>query len=395
MDYVQPEAIFGDLMDLRVHAFRQFIKADLLWDKIEPHDDQWDFSRADEVITNANLEPIATLFRLQYASPTPPWTVRSEDFQRTLGPDAEDYLRRLVGRYGEYITYWELGNEMDHWTVAYDPSSPAYKRAESKLPAYSPADGFSPQDQGVFLKQVAEFIRERDPDAVIVLPGATLAAIADDWLEEVIKGAGTSDWFDVVNYHFYGSWERHKELRPKLDEKLKELGIDSKSVWLTETGSTSSPTLKVRTNYPNSDESQCADVFRRIIQGYAFGDEFVAWHTYIGSTGEGNDWRDYGLRNPDGSFKPSYYAFRLLVEELIPFETVEMISGMPEFTNLYLITTRGGVRKYVVWGRGTFEIPTGMRELTSVFPNDDGSFDWEDVREGTILELFDLPVLLR
>jgi hypothetical protein len=36
-----------------------------------------------------------------------------------------------------------------------------------------------------------------------------------------------------------------------------------------------------------------------------------------------------------------------------------------------------------------------MRELTSVFPNDDGSFDWEDVREGTILELFDLPVLLR
>ena len=395
MDYVQPEAIFGDLMDLRVHAFRQFIKADLLWDKIEPHDDQWDFSRADEVITNANLEPIVTLFRLQYASPTPPWTVRSEDFQRTLGPDAEDYLRRLVGRYGEYITYWELGNEMDHWAVAYDPSSPAYKRAESKLPAYSPADGFSPQDQGVFLKQVAEFIRERDPDAVIVLPGFTLAAIADDWLEEVIKGAGTSDWFDVVNYHFYGSWERHKELRPKLDEKLKELGIDSKSVWLTETGSTSSPTLKVRTNYPNSDESQCADVFRRIIQGYAFGDEFVAWHTYIGSTGEGNDWRDYGLRNPDGSFKPSYYAFRLLVEELIPFETVEMISGMPEFTNLYLITTRGGVRKYVVWGRGTFEIPTGMRELTSVFPNDDGSFDWEDVREGTILELFDLPVLLR
>jgi hypothetical protein len=83
------------------------------------------------------------------------------------------------------------------------------------------------------------------------------------------------------------------------------------------------------------------------------------------------------------------------VEELIPFETVEMISGMPEFTNLYLITTREGVRKYVVWGRGTFEIPTGMRELTSVFPNDDGSFDWEDVREGTILELFDLPVLLR
>ena len=153
--------------------------------------------------------------------------------------------------------------------------------------------------------------------------------------------------------------------------------------------------MKVRTNYPNSDESQCADVFRRIIQGYAFGDEFVAWHTYIGSTGEGNDWRDYGLRNPDGSFKPSYYCFRLLVEELIPFETVEMISGMPEFTNLYLITTRGGVRKYVVWGRGTFEMPTGMRELTSVFPNDDGSFDWEDVREGTILELFDLPVLLR
>jgi hypothetical protein len=50
---------------------------------------------------------------------------------------------------------------------------------------------------------VADFIRARDPGAVIVMPG--MGGLGDwvlnTWFGGVIEGGG-SDWFDVINYHF-------------------------------------------------------------------------------------------------------------------------------------------------------------------------------------------------
>lgn len=391
-DYVQPSSIFNDFEDLGVHTFRQFSKVDLLWGNIEPEDDQWDFSATDEVITNSNFEPIPTLFSLQYASPTPVWSENDAIFQKVIGEEAEEYLEVIVNRYGDYVKYWELGNEMEHWIAADDPVE------GTKLPSYYPRDGFSPQEQGIFLKQVSDYIRENDPDAIIVLPG--MGGLGDHtleyWLPGVIEGAGGSDWFDVVNYHFYSSWESYTKLRPKLDSVLSDLGIEGKEIWLTETGSTSSETLTLRTDYPNSEDSQSADVFRRIIQAYGYGDDAVFWHTYIGSSGGNNDWRDYGIRDGDGSFKPSYYSFKLLVEELIPFENVEMIASKAKRgENSYLINTKLGDDKYVVWGSGFYTIPEGMTEMASVIPNEDNLFDWETVEEGDVIELSGVPNLIK
>jgi hypothetical protein len=72
--YRQPDWIFNDFANLGVHAFRQFVKADLLWDIVEPRDDQWNWEGEDVVLKNPEFEPIVTLFRMQYSSPTPPWT---------------------------------------------------------------------------------------------------------------------------------------------------------------------------------------------------------------------------------------------------------------------------------------------------------------------------------
>ena len=390
-DYVQPEAIFEDFSKLGINTFRQFIKADFLWNIIESQDNQWDFSQADNVVTNPDFEPIVTLFAIQYASPTPPWTESNKDFQKTLGLEAKDYIETLIDRYGDYVTYWELGNEMSHWVAAENPPE------DSSLPFYYPLDGFSPQEQGFFLRQVSEFIKGRDPDAVIVLPGmgGIGAHSLDFWLEGVIEGAGGTDWFDIVNYHFYGGWESFTKQRQQFDQKLVELSIDDKPVWLTETGSTSSETLTLRTDYPNSEESQCADVFRRIIQAYGYGDDLVFWHTYIGSSGEENDWRDYGLRSPVGEFRKTYYTFKLLIHELIPFESVELIFSDPQGKNVYLITTDEGDEKYVVWGTGGYEVAEGITKMTSVIPNEGNNFDWEDVNKGDTIELTEVPVLMQ
>ena len=142
----------------------------------------------------------------------------------------------------------------------------------------------------------------------------------------MIEGAGGTDWFDVVNYHYYSPWYEYSEERVELMEVMEELGIEDKEVWLTETGSTSSEELNTRTNYPNSEVTQAADVWRRIISAYGHGDELVLWHSYIGGADNpGNAWRQYGLRESDSTPKLAYYSFKLLAEEIIPFESVKSL----------------------------------------------------------------------
>jgi DNA-binding beta-propeller fold protein YncE len=392
--YVQPGWIFNDFAELGIHTFRQFIWADLLWNIVEPQDDEWNFDQADAVIANPDFEPIVTLFRLQYASATPPWAADPSEFRKTLGPEAMDYLETIIERYGPYVKYWEIGNEMDHWRAA-DPD--AVNPNPPNLPPSYPLDGFSPQEQGVFLAQVAAFIRERDPDAVIIMPG--MGGLDDytlnTWFAGVIEGGGT-DWFDVVNYHYYPGWQVYGRRRQDLQAFLEEHDIAGKPVWLTETGSTASPTLTIRTDYPNSPESQAADVFRRLIQAYGYGDSLAIWHTYIGSPDTpGNDWRLYGIRTDTAEAQPSYYTFKLLTTELIPFASVEILSNVPAGENSFRITTEAGDVKYVAWGSGNFTVPAGVTQMASVIPNADGSFTWQAVGAGDVVTLAPEPVLLK
>jgi hypothetical protein len=123
-----PDEIFGDLARLGATAYRQFVKADLLWDLVEPTDGQWTFSNADAVVPRAGFVPLPTLFAMQYASPTPPWETDPAKFRKTLGPEARRYLETVVRRYAPHVKYWELGNEMEHWRIA-DPGDGGLARA--------------------------------------------------------------------------------------------------------------------------------------------------------------------------------------------------------------------------------------------------------------------------
>lgn len=394
-EYYQPAWIFDDFADLGVQAYRQLVKADLLWDVVEPKDDQWNWEQADAVLSNPDFTPIVTLFRMQYASPNPPWAGPDASFQKSLGPEAVDYLEHVLERYGPYVKYWEIGNEMDHWRAT-DPASKPPSRTE-KLPDCLPEDGFSPQEQGVFLAQVAQFIRDHDPDAVIVMPGmgSLDGYCLNTWLPGVIEGGGKG-CFDIVNYHYYGSWEPYAPMRDRLSEFLEQNQLGDKPVWLTETGSTADPTLSIRTNYPNSPESQAADVFRRIVQAYGHGDSLVNWHTYISSPNTGGDsaWRLYGTRTDTAQALPSYQSFKLLAQKLIPFQSVEAISCDPRGSNIYRVVTISGDVRYVAWGSGEFLIPAGTTRITGVVPGSGGDFTCREAQPGTTIALSPIPVLV-
>ncbi len=396
LDCYKPEVIFRDMAQLGAAAYRQFVKADLLWDLVEPDDGHWTFSHADAVVPNAAFASIPTLFAMQYASPTPPWENDPGKFQKTIGPEARQYLETVVRRYAPYVKYWEIGNEMEHWRAA-DPGDEMHGRRSERLPDSIPADGFSPREQGKFLAQAAAIIRANDPDAVIVLPG--MAGLDDysleTWLPGIIEGGG-KDWFDVVNYHFYSGWESLPIRRPRLAAAMKKLGIDDKPVWQTETGASSDSTLTLRTDYPNSPETQAADVFRRIVQGYGHGDSLVLWHCYIPSIpNPQSDWRAYGVRDPQGNPTLAGYAFQLLTDELVPWTAVERIEADPRARNLYRFTLPDGAQKIVAWGSGTYPVPPGISRVTSVLPSPSGAFDWRSVSPGTALSLSPTPMLLK
>ena len=395
-DVFQPATIFRDLDFLGAAAYRQFVKADLLWDLVEPAAGQWTFSNADAVIPDADFVPIPTLFKLQYASATPPWETDPAKFQKTLGPEARRYIETVVRRYADQVKYWELGNEMEHWRAA-DPNDEMAGRRSERLPESIPADGFSPREQGKFLAQAAALIRANDPDAVIVLPG--MAGLddytLDTWLPGVIAGGG-KDWFDIVNYHYYSNWESFVMRRPRLAAAMKRLGIADKPVWQTETGSSSDPTLDIRTDYPNSPETQAADIFRRIVQGYGHGDSFVMWHCYIPAPpNPQSDWRAYGIRDPQGAPTLAGHAFRLLTGELLPWSAVERLEADPRGQNIYRFTLPDGARKIVAWGAGTYTVPAGLSQSASVLASPSGAFAWRPVRPGDSLPLSATPILLK
>ena len=358
-----PDTTATDLASLHAEVVRQLTNADALWDTVEPREGAWNWTSTDSALQalSATSEPIVDLFAMQYASPNAPWKTTGT-FEKTMTPEAETYLRAVVGRYKDIVKYWEIGNEMDHWRAA-DPGVTAPKNlsADSKLPQLKPTDGYSPEDQGKFFAAAAAIVREIDPDAVMVMPG--MASVdsfqTGTWLPGFVKGAGT-DGFDVVNYHDYQSWDGMQSRFNALHTAMQTLGISGKPIWLTETGSTTDATLAQRTNYPNSTTTQAADVLRRLLTALSNGVNVAIWHTYFSSPSLNgtNAWRGYGLRDENGTQYPSYSAYQALGESF-PATSVQNISTT---SGMYVIkiTPVSGPVAYAVWGSGTWTVPTGL-----------------------------------
>lgn len=363
---ISSAATATDLAALHAEAVRQLTNADVLWSTVEPREGVWNWTPTDaalNAIVNTS-EPIVELFAMQYASPNAPWK-RTGTFEKTMTPEAETYIRAVVGRYKDRVKYWEIGNEMDHWRAA-DPGEADRLKGKfsdviDKMPTLLPADGYNPEAQGRFFAAVATIVREEDPDAVMVMPG--MAAIADyqtdTWLPEFVAGAGV-DAFDVVNYHDYGSWDGMQNRFDALKQTMKELGISNKPIWLTETGSTADRTLTQRTDYPNSTKTQAADVSRRLLVALSNGANLAIWHTYFSSPSleETNPWRAYGLRDENGDHYPSYDAYQSLAESF-PAESVENVSTNDD-AYIMKITPIDGAVAYVVWGSGRWTVPEGL-----------------------------------
>lgn len=374
----QPEVVNEDFNNLGLGVYRQLTSADLIWSNVETSDGTFDFTREDAVLTSLEQKPIVGLFSSQYADGTTPWDELMGDDtpEKSMTTEQEDYIGTVVDRYKDYVKYWEIGNEMAHWELT------------------NPGE-FSVEEQGAWLASVSEVIREHDADAIIVLSG--LISITDDnvddWLPGAVAGGGT-DWFDVVGYHYYGRWQGFNNERAGLQAVMEDLGIADKPVWMTETGTSSDSSNTDRTNYPNSEAQQSADIFRRALQAYAAEDDMMIWHTYIGNDDNGQEFRYFGVVNEDLTKQDAYYTSQLLTSEVIPFVRVVQVE---DEQLVYRVKRNDHSKVYVAWSQttGTWTIPEDMSEMTSVVPNANETFTWESVTPGESVDLTTVPVLVR
>lgn len=388
----RPETLFAGMEDLGIQTYRQLQKADLVWSSIEPGDGAFADNESLEVLAAGTVEPEVTVFEIQYASPTPPWCTDKSDFQKYMGTDAYRYLDHIIDYYGEYVRYYEVGNEVYHWVSSEPPQS---EEAIANMPDCYPVDGYWPMEQGVFLEEAARYIKSGDPDAIITLPAINNNDdLSNDWMRDVIHTASDTEWFDVVAYHSYVAWSKLYTLRPALTQLVNELGIEHKMIKMTEGGSSSDPAKTKKTDYPNSEETQAADIFRMPVIAWGYGDAAFIWHSYIQAPGD-DDGGSFSceILASDGTWRPSAYTVQLMTANLIPFKQVADFSSGGQWR--FRVITVDDETRWVVWGDGHYTVPAGITEWTFVLPDPDGEFLWSSTTEGDVLDVIETPILLR
>lgn len=393
----QAKTAYASLAELGLRVAHGLGVADLTWAEIEPRQDEWNFEAADAAIKRSGVEVVAILFAREFASPTPPWVTSTARFQKALSDDAREYLGAVTGRYKNEVRYWQIGEEMENWAVT-DPVAEFKPRI--KPPPGAPPDGYSAAEQATFLRDAARFIRERDPDAVIILPPLSgLGETSLSWLTRVVSAAG-NNWFDVVSYRYHGRWQDYDRLRGAFSNFLIHNNMIEKKVWLTGTGTSSDPGNIKRTNYPNDPRIQAADVFRRLVPSFAQGDAMTLWTAHRDpppADVSGASWSGFGLEDDKGKPKPAARAMKLLTAEFVPFSRIAVVSDSTAPARLYVAETADGSKKAVVWGKDSFKVPDGMTKMTSVLPDAKGTYLWKDVKPGEKIAITDndIPIVLK
>lgn len=274
------------LNDVAIGLGIQWIRVDFDWFRIEPQRDVFQWDDTDRVIDHATGLGLDILATLAY---TPAWASSNPASPRIGDPPSSvdhwtSFVRATVERYRDRVSFWQPWNEPnieEFW------------------------NGSIAQYRSRILQPGASVIRELAPGASVVAPG--LANVGDwrDWFDEAMQAQSL---IDVINHHNYPQNGRAAivELRtdgffqPSLRTKMRDLGVDDRPFWLTETGR--------RT--VDGNQRQYYDDCLRTLQQELWVERLFFFHYWDGP-GQGN--RGFGIVNEDFSPKPAYHTLRAAV----------------------------------------------------------------------------------
>ena len=281
--------------------------------------------------------------------------------------DFATFVRKAVERYSYppyNVLYWAFYNEPDNsdmvnyggilggcWGYAWNPNA---------------APGAGGDAYASMLKHVYPAVKAANPNAYVVMGGLAYDYFTTDpggglfdpyFLTDVLE-AGGGDYFDVLNFHYYpwsadihwepvgaNRYERHLAFKARwiATEVYNAIG-ERKPIMITEVGETSHN----KDNTPDY-RRQIWTLFETFMHARMVNAYPILWFTGADLQFSINyDGRRYGLLMLDGTTKPSYYAYKTLVEELKEADFVRPRDDLPSRFEGYVFNDRGRM-KQVIW----------------------------------------------
>ncbi|MBI2897823.1 MAG: hypothetical protein HYY06_29965 [Deltaproteobacteria bacterium] len=303
----------ADVLETSAEAGVSSIRADLLWDRIEPERGAFDLSGSDTILADVESRGLSLLGLLAYGTS---WaSARGEaryppDDPADFAAFAGSVAARYVGRIRQYEVWNEENVGLRFWPPEPDPA------------AYA-----------ALLGSTADALRDADPDAIVVYGGlfgpgisildTVVVPSAASFLGDTLDAdPSLGDSFDVLAYHPYrypfDAPEAAAEGRERLEDSIASVrgvlsahGID-RPIWITEVGWHTSPDALMRGVTP---EDQARFLVRGYVIAFGAGVERVYWYTSRDQDGWQSDQEAaFGWIAEDGTPKPAFYAHRLLVD---------------------------------------------------------------------------------
>ena len=186
-----------------------WVRSDFDWITVEKAKGVWDFSRFDEVVSECEANGLHILPILAHYVP---WANPAHEHLDAW----EEYVRRIVARYGSRLPVVEVWNEENYAQFWRDPN---------------------PTNYIALLRRTYETAKKVNPNVRVALGGTSGVPLG--YIEEVYR-LGGAKCFDIMNIHPYSHPRRPEGTLDVQIEKLRALmaryGDASKPIWITEIG---------------------------------------------------------------------------------------------------------------------------------------------------------------
>ncbi len=279
-----------------------WVRADFLWQDIEPQEGKFDFTKYDTIVDLFTLNGIKILGILDYsanwASGCSQWNCAPRENKLFI-----NYAVRVIKHYKDRVKYWELWNE---------PDSPVYWQPQDGLKSYCE-----------LLKEFYPAAKKADPECKILNGGL---ATANSGVNKLYDN-GAKGYFDILNIHIFVTPLNKGAIKtalayPRMAYKImKRNGDGDKKIWITEIGCPGVKRGVKAANWwlgRNPTEKQQAvwvkEVFSQLIKAEVV--EKVFWAFFRDCKDHWHDGTDYfGLVRWNFSKKASFKAYKECFQE--------------------------------------------------------------------------------
>ncbi len=321
-------AIHNEIFSLMKEMGATHVRTGFKWADVEAEKGIWNWEIQDTIVRDAKAKNIKFLAMIQKP---PEWALREGTEFDLWAEDWLVFVEKLVDRYGDYITAWELWNEPNLASGKYWPPE--------RLP----------DDYAEMVKRTAEVIKEKQPHSTVLLGGlATNQPSRPFELWEELFELGVLDYVDGVAYHPY-NYPGHElfSFDARLRALISKYTPDNKELWITEFGSSSEESLRSPTASPEKQAEviPATALAFWVDKGTKF---FIFEFGDRKKSPPGNIYQHHGVVDSNLNKKPVFNALQWLSGKLVTYDYL----SHEVFSDGTLIEAidGGGKKVYFSWG---------------------------------------------